>query len=126
MPNGHDKKEYGKHEYPNHDGTSDCKFGCGCWMGSTRSGGPLGLDPFGTCPQNPVDGKLLGGNSDYENLVTYRIRDLESRVYEAEVRLKRVSPSKAKLAEELVSVKKELSEKKALLASIWKLLEKNG
>lgn len=33
--------------------TSDCAYGCGCWMGGTRSGGPDGIDPFGDCPNNP-------------------------------------------------------------------------
>ena len=49
---------FGPHDYPNEDGTSDCKFGCGCWMGPARSGGPT--DPFGACPKNPKR-KPLGG-----------------------------------------------------------------
>ena len=32
--------------------TSDCEYGCGCWMGQSRSGGPDGVDPFGPCPGN--------------------------------------------------------------------------
>jgi hypothetical protein len=31
--------------------TSDCAHGCGAWMGSTRSGAPEGIDPFGRCPK---------------------------------------------------------------------------
>lgn len=33
--------------------TSDCAYGCGAWMGSTRSGAPDGTDPFGECPKAP-------------------------------------------------------------------------
>lgn len=44
----------GTHYYPGAQGgqffTSDCANGCGCWMGSSRSGGPDGVDPFGKCP----------------------------------------------------------------------------
>lgn len=50
------RRRFGEHYYPGcHDSagfyTSNCKFGCGCWMGSFRSGGPV--DPFGPCPKNP-------------------------------------------------------------------------
>ena len=87
MQNGHGDKEYGGHAYADHNGTSDCQRGCGCWMGPARSGGPTGLDPFGACPQNPADGKLLGGKADYDHVVTERIRNLESRLYAAETQL---------------------------------------
>lgn len=97
MPNGHGHKEYGKHKYANHDETSDCKHGCGCSMGDFTSGGPTGLDPFGTCPKNPKDGKLLGGSADYDHVVTERIRDLESRLCNAEERLKAVKPRRLSL-----------------------------
>lgn len=118
MPNSNGKK-YGKHKYADHDGTSDCEFGCGCWAGPSRSGGPLGLDPmFGFCPNNPEDGERLGGNADYENVVNERIRNLESRVYRAETRLKRVRPSKKNLADELATTKQALYEKNATLAKI--------
>jgi hypothetical protein len=42
------------HKYDS-DGTFtvDCAYGCGCWMGPSRSGGPDGLDPFGECPKAP-------------------------------------------------------------------------
>jgi len=47
-----DETKFGPHEYdPDHDVTSDCKYGCGCWMGPCRSGGMV--DPFGACPKNP-------------------------------------------------------------------------
>ncbi len=82
MPNGHDySKEYGPHKYADHDGTSDCQYGCKCWLGPARSGGPIGLDPFGECPNNPKDGERLDGNGDHEVVVTRRIRALESQVY---------------------------------------------
>ncbi len=127
MPNGHSSKEYGGHHYLNQDGTSDCEYGCGCWMDPTRSGGPTGLDPFGECPQNPKDGDHLCGNADYDYVVTKRIRDLESRLYEAENRLKRVRPTKVKLADELASARKKIFEKDQLLAEIHRLiLEKGG
>lgn len=122
MPNGHGPKEYGKHEYAEHDGTSDCKHGCGCWMGPSRSGGPVGLDPFGKCPKNPEDGMLLGGIQDYEHVVTERIRDLESRLYKAENQLKKVSPSKKELAAELESVRQKLFERDKLIAEFRCLL----
>lgn len=43
--------KFGSHLYPYDGGTSDCVYGCGCWMGPCRSGGPV--DPFGMCPKNP-------------------------------------------------------------------------
>jgi hypothetical protein len=33
--------------------TSNCLYGCRCWAGGSRSGGPDGLDPFGECPKHP-------------------------------------------------------------------------
>ena len=122
MPNGHGPKEYGGHKYADHEGTSECEHGCGCWMGPFRSGGPTGLDPGGTCPKNPKDGEPLGGNADYDNVVNARIQDLSSRMHTAENRLKRVRPSKIKLAEELASVKTELAEKNRLLAEVHRLI----
>lgn len=42
------------HNYPERpDRTSDCKHGCGCWAGPSRSGGPDGVDPLGDCPAHP-------------------------------------------------------------------------
>lgn len=122
MPNGHGSKEYGGHKYANHDGTSDCEHGCGCWMGPARSGGPTGLDPGGTCSRNPKDGKLLGGNADYDYVVTERIQNLSSRLYKAESSMRRVSPSKVKLADELASAKAELAEKNRLLTELRRLV----
>jgi len=49
-----DPKKFGPHKYQE-EGTSDCAYGCGCWMGSCRSGGKV--DPFGMCPKNPLAGE---------------------------------------------------------------------
>jgi hypothetical protein len=46
-----DKNKFGSHEWIGpEDATSDCKYGCGCWMGPSRSGGPV--NPWGACPNN--------------------------------------------------------------------------
>jgi len=68
---------------------------------------------------------LLGGNEDYDYVVKERIQDLSLRLYKAGERLKEMSPSKAKLADELASVKLELSKKSQLLDNLRRLLEKN-
>lgn len=83
-------KEYGGHKYEERNGNSDCEYGCGCWMGPFQSGGPTGLYPKGACPKNPKDGKLLGGNADYDRVVTQRIQNLESRLHKAESSLKKI------------------------------------
>lgn len=95
MPNGYSHRKYGKHSYPSEDGTSDCVYGCGCWMGPARSDGPLGIDPQGLCPNHPLDKGSLRPKIDYEDLVNQRIRTLESegsnqrdRATKAEARLK--------------------------------------
>lgn len=109
MLDGHEEKEYGEHKYDdNHDRTSDCKYGCGCWMGPCRSGGPAGLDPRGDCPNNPKDGVLLGGHSDYNLVVEARINNLERQLYKAQTQLKAVAPGELKLAEELATTKMKL------------------
>lgn len=100
MPNGHEKKEYGGHSYAS-EGTSDCSHKCGCWMGGFQSGGPLGLDPRGDCPNNPVDGQRRNGNIDYHDVVNQRIRCLGSRAYNAEEKLKLVDPDELAIAEAL-------------------------
>jgi len=115
MPNGHGPKEYGQHEYADLEGRTDCEYNCGCWASASMSGGPVGLDPFGTCPRNPKDGKLLGGNADYEYVVTERIRKLESRVYFAEEKLKKVKPSKKELAEKVAKLEGDLHLAKSLI-----------
>lgn len=124
MPNGHGPKKYGPHQYAEH-GTSDCAFGCGCWAGDTRSGGPPGMDPLGACPKNPEDGKLLGGQQDIALVINQRIADLSSHLYQAQEKLKRVDPTRLKLAEELGKVREELWQKNQLLENIQKLLDQD-
>jgi hypothetical protein len=46
------------HRYPDPDGTSDCAYSCGCYMGPFCSGGPEGIDPFGECPKAPPPSEL--------------------------------------------------------------------
>lgn len=124
MPNGHDySKEYGPHKFDEDiHHTSDCKNKCGCWMGPARSGGPTGVDPFGECPKNPKDGKLIGGNADQDVVIERRIMKLESRAYKAEERLKSVKPSKIKLAEDFAAARKELAEKDRQLGEARRVL----
>lgn len=45
-----DPNVFGHHDYWDYQGTNDCRFSCGCWMGPTASGGPI--NPFGPCPNN--------------------------------------------------------------------------
>ena len=112
MPNGHDNsKEYGSHEYGD-KGTSNCRYECKCWMGPARSGGPIGLDPFGECPNNPKNGERLGGNDDYEIVVTRRIRALESQSYAGKQAIERLEEirqtPKAKLLERVEFLEEKL------------------
>lgn len=123
MPNGHDYgKKYNGHKYPNDDGTSDCENGCGCWMGPTRSGGPVGLDPGGACPNNPEDGEMVGHGIDHEIVVTQRIRKLESRAYAAEASLREVAPGAKKLTRKLREAKTQLNDRNHRLREIRKAL----
>lgn len=121
MPNGHEKKQYGGHDYGNSEGTSNCKFGCGCWMGPFRSDGPIGLDPFGRCPNNPADGVRRSGNIDYEDVVKQRIADLQTKLSQAETKLEQVKPSKKALATNLTVTRGELAEAKIRLSQIAEL-----
>lgn len=123
MPNGYEKKEYGGHKYSEHDGTSDCVYGCGCWMGLSRSGGPTGLDPGGLCPQNPKDGKKLGGKADYDYVVSERIKSLESRAIQAEQLLKKTSPEKIQLVNKIDSLEKSLRDLNTRLNEIRRITE---
>ena len=48
----------GGHDYPAAEddaAATSCRFGCGCWSGPTRSGGPAGVNPLGPCPKNLPD-----------------------------------------------------------------------
>lgn len=132
MPHESSRKEYGPHKYAEHDGTSDCKYGCGCWMGPSRSGGPDGLDPFGVCPGNPKDGKPLGPagkyGPDYYQVVMNRFEDLKTRCRTAEdgrraaeEKLKRVAPGALKLSERLHDALSLLAKVKEHFAGSGKL-----
>lgn len=46
-----DPERFGEHDYGDGN-TNDCAYGCGCWMGGYRSGGPV--YPHGRCPMNPL------------------------------------------------------------------------
>lgn len=91
MPNGrrHLKyKDFGKHEYESHSGTSNCKHDCGCWVGPARSGATYyGVSPFGRCPGNiladvPDLNGLINLTTDMilEDFVNGRIEHLEAEV----------------------------------------------
>lgn len=48
------KPKCGPHKWSNLDGrTGECVYQCGCYMGHSSNSGPLGIDPFGECPNNP-------------------------------------------------------------------------
>lgn len=118
MPNGnHERKEYGPHKYEG-EGTSDCAYGCGCWMGPSRSGGPAGIDPFGACPGNPMDWKPLGGTQDREMVISQRIKDLERRADEAERKWKSVEPGAKKLAREVERLMKKLYQQESIVRRV--------
>jgi hypothetical protein len=78
----------GPHSYPgiSPEGefmyTSDCAHKCGCWMGSCRSGGPDGVNPFGECPNAPE----ISVEEHYEKL--YNIQKLSHAQAETIHRLK--------------------------------------
>jgi hypothetical protein len=110
MPNGYDySKEYGPHDY---SVSRDCKFGCGCFVASSSSHGPLGLDPIGgECPGNPKDGIKTG--YDYEVVAERRIRKLGSDLYKAEMELSKLrhikTTPKAKLLERAETAEADLN-----------------
>ena len=130
MPNGLDyTKEYGPHKYKDHDGTSDCKHGCGCWAGPANSGGPVGLNPLnGECPGNPKDGNLIGGKSDYEIVVERRIRALESKLFKTRERAdkaeKIAGSDKTELFNELEATKTKLEKANTRIKSTVEIIEK--
>jgi hypothetical protein len=90
MPNGREHLKYedfGNHRYASHRGTSDCEYGCGCWMGPARSGSKhAGVAPGGKCPNNytkelPLDfGKPLSNEQILFDFVNSRIQQLELKV----------------------------------------------
>ena len=125
MPNGHDySKEYGPHKYPNVGRTVHCEHGCDCWIGASRSGGPIGIEPapYGECPANPRDGELVGGNADHEIVVTRRIQRLESELYSIKIRAEKaealVGSSNLSLSEELGKALRREAELKTQLLKI--------
>ncbi len=130
MPNGLDyDKKYGPHKYEDHGGISDCKHGCGCSTGPATSDGPVGLNPLsGECPRNPKNGNLIGGNSDYEIVVTRRIMALESKLFEARERVdkaeKIAGSDKTKLFNELEVTKIELKTAVAGIKEIAEIVRK--
>ena len=68
-----DPDKFGPHVFDgDEDHTSDCAFGCGCWMGPSRSGGVEGVaSPHGRCPKNIISAQ-------------YRISELKEQLRAAE------------------------------------------
>ncbi len=124
MPNGHSHKKYGEHKYREDDGMGECQFGCGCFMGSCHSGGPLGLDPFGKCPNNPIDGIRREGRIDYEDVVNQRIEEITLRATTAEGKLKQVDPGLLAITEECSRLRSEVFRLKNLLLEVKEVANK--
>ena len=124
MPNGLNLDiEYGEHKYDDSlHHTSDCHHGCGCSMGPSNSGGPLGLDPFGECPGNPKSGTLLPGDDDYKTVVERRIKKLKERADQAESMLEQVEPGKVELVGELRKAKRLLFEERRRVKQVVDIL----
>ncbi len=133
-PTGFERKEYGPHKYAGHDGTLNCQHECGCWMGPSRSGGPIGLDPDGKCPGNPLDNQLLGGHPlgdrpktpsdgprpgsiDLQYVVMERIARAESRCYHLTELLVQTNPN-INLAEALKREKQKTAQLTARIKRI--------
>lgn len=124
MPNGDDysKPRHGPHDFS--DGAHDCRYGCGCWMGSFSSGGPAGLDPNGECPQNPLEGKGLSSpeaNRDF--VIKRRIRGLEARVAKAEDIVERTTPTKKQLAGKIRALEDENRDLLGKLSQIHEIIK---
>ncbi len=131
MPNGRKHKDYydyGPHEYPEADATFDCKYGCGCWAGPARSGGPAGIDPFGLCPNNPIDGQRQKENDDYEDIVNGRIQKLEREVQEGRRAIKLIEKArketKIDLAKRLKNAEKKLLNQKDIFRKINEMAQR--
>jgi len=126
MATGYSGNEYGPHEYEDRDGTSDCRHGCGCWMGPSRSGGPSGLDPGGACPKNLVKGVFLGSfEEDCQEVILQRITRAERRASEAERKLKDAAPGALQLGAkvrkqdiELARINKAVSDARDILKAL--------
>ena len=122
MPNGRIHRsldDFGFHDYGEGEGTVDCKFGCGCWIGPTRGGGPVGLDhsTFGHCPNNPKQGESRP-KDDYEDCVIGRIRDLEERLHKAQEAERIVKQAKAGTKIGILKEMKKLKEQNARLRGL--------
>jgi hypothetical protein len=124
--NGNKHKEYGKHKYPEPQGWGRCEYGCGCEMYHSSSHGRAGIDPFGTCPGNPVDGNLLGCERDRDLVITQRIEELESRAKEAELRWRSAEPGAKKLARQVEQLETWLDKHEQLLASLRNLVKQHA
>ena len=119
----HPKKEYGLHEYSG-PVSGDCKHRCGCWMTQSQSGGPVGLDPFGKCPKNPLDGILMSddGKLDYEYVLEERIFIAESECFRLKRDLKATEPGARKLAKELEKARSRNADLRERLRHIGKIV----
>ncbi len=127
MPNGYnyDEERHGPHDYGEFTtGLHDCKYGCGCHMASSTSGGPAGLDPFGECPGNPIAGRSLGNlaaNTDF--VITRRVRGIEARMNKAEDIVKRMRSPKKQLAADNEALKSEIRDRDNKLLQIQRILD---
>jgi hypothetical protein len=74
-------KNFGEHDYDKNQNVAICKHGCGCTRASFMSDGPPGIDPYGKCPNNPLNGPRR--DSDYGDYVDGRIRELELKLHKA-------------------------------------------
>jgi predicted nucleic acid-binding Zn-ribbon protein len=100
-------------------------------MESTHSGGPIGLDPFGECPNNPTDEKQSGKGVDHEIVVERRmikyqhvISTLQAENTELKKKLKDVEPSKEELASTNNTLKSVLEETRRDFTKIEETLKK--
>jgi hypothetical protein len=89
-----------------------------------------GARPLGECPNNPVDGKSLGGDADYEVVVERRIRTLEARAKTAEERAavaeEAAGRSRLQLQRQVAGLKRQLAaarrQRSKLIADIQRRL----
>ena len=123
---------FGPHEY--HDGMGDCS--CGAYMGSANSRAPLGIDPFGACPNNLIkiveketDGMGAPNNSLKEDLsgnikfiTIARIHMAESEVLTLTKKLEDVEPDKLTLAEENKKLLRENGALRSKISRVAKVL----
>lgn len=116
-------RRYGSHRYTGSTKVHECEYVCGCWKGPDGfSYGPIGLDPNGECPNNPVNGVRLDDDSDFQIVVLRRILSQERRIRELEKQLEQVDPGAIQLAEELRIVKAEMARASQRLRTIQDLL----